>query len=161
MKGITIMFEEFNQLDELNVDAFIRVTTEVIWNKKMIGAIYECYTEETVIHGADGVEVVGADAIVADTMAWLTAFPDLEIIILDVIWGGNPTDGYRASMPWRYVGTNTGHSQFGPPTNNKLTAENNLGVANTLIKKVNDKWTYVEEWSTYDMNARRRACTMP
>lgn len=154
------IFAKFNAMDELDVVAFVKETTELIWDKKMVGAIYECYTAETVINGADGRKVVGADQIVADTMAWLTAFPDLKLIIRDVIWGGNPEEGYRSSMPWSYVGTNTGPSRYGPPTGKQLTMENNLGIANCLIQKVDGKWTYVDEYSTYDMVASERACTL-
>ncbi len=153
------MFEKFNQQENLNVDAFIRETTETIWDKKMVGAIYDCYTPETVIHGADGTRVEGADQVVADTMAWLTAFPDLKCVIRDVIWSGNPEEGYRTSMPWSYVGTNTGYSKFGPPTGKTLTMENNLGIANCIIKRVDGKWCYVDEYSTYDVQAFYRACT--
>ena len=153
------LFQKFNEQDELDVDAFVRETTAMIWDDKMVGAIYECYTEETTIHGAGGSKVVGADRIVADTMAWLTAFPDLKIVIRDVVWCGNAKDGYRSSMPWSYVGTNTGYSRFGAPTGKKLTMENNLGIANCLIKKVDGKWTYVDEYSTYDVNAFEAVCT--
>lgn len=154
------IFAKFNAQEELDVDAFVRETTYVIWDLKMVGAIYACYTEETVINGADGSKVCGADQVVADTMAWLTAFPDLKIVIRDVIWSGNAVDGYRSSMPWSYTGTNTGVSKYGPATGKQLTMENNLGIANCLIQKVNGKWTYVDEYSTYDTQAAKRACTM-
>lgn len=153
------MFEHFNQCDELDVDAFIRETTFTIWDKRMVGAIYDCYTEDTVIHAAAGAEVRGADKIVADTMGWMSAFPDLRIEILNVIWSGNAQDGYHASMPWIYHGTNTGYSRFGAPTGKKLDATNNLGIANTFIQKVDGRWIYVEEWSTYDHKAMELVCT--
>lgn len=150
---------DFNKQEKLDVDKFIRYTTYDIWDRKLVGKIYDCYNEDTVIHAGNGIEVRGADAIVADTMAWLTAFPDLKIKILDVIWCGNEKEGYRVSMPWSFVGTNTGHSEYGPATGKQINEENNLGIANTLIKKVDGKWLYVEEWSTYDINAKKKVCT--
>jgi len=134
----------FNEADELDVDLFIRKTTYDIWDRKLVGKIYDCYAAESVIHGADGVEIWGADAIVSDTLEWLASFPDLKTKILDVIWSGNAKAGYRASMPWVLIGTNTGPSKFGPATGKKLFEGNNLGICNTLIKKVDGKWTYVE-----------------
>ncbi len=153
------MFEKFNQQEELDVVAFIEETTYTIWNNNMVGAIYDCYNEDTIIHAANGGEVKGAKAIVADTMGWLSAFPDLKIVILNTIWQGNAKDGYHVSMPWYYTGTNTGYSRYGAPTGKQLTKENNLGIANTFIKKVDGKWTYVEEWSTYDFAAMKAVCT--
>lgn len=150
----------FNEQEELDVDKFIRYTTYDIWDKKLVGKIYDCYTVETVIHAGMGKEVAGADAIVADTMAWIAAFPDIRIEILDVIWSGNAEEGYRVSMPWSFVGTNTGHSEYGPPTGKRIDESNNLGIANTHIKKVDGKWMYVEEWSTYDVNAKRAVCSL-
>lgn len=153
------MFERFHEQENLAVCEFIQETTYTIWNQKMVGAILDCYTEDSVIHGSNGSVVKGAKAIIADTMSWLSAFPDLEIQILDIIWNGNAAEGYRVSMPWVYCGTNTGYSRFGAPTGKALTRDNNLGIANTLIQKINGKWTYVEEWSTYDKAAMQTACT--
>jgi hypothetical protein len=150
---------EFDTQNQLDVEKFIRYTTYDIWNKKLVGKIYDCYTNDTIIHAGMGKKVIGADNIIADTMAWLTAFPDMEVKILDIIWSGNEVDGYRVSMPWSFIGTNTGFSEFGPPTGKRIDESNNLGIANTFIKKVNGSWMYIEEWSTYDINAKKMVCT--
>ena len=43
---------------------------------------------------------------------------------------------------------NTGTTEYGPPTGK--TMEDNLGIANCLIQKVDGEWKYVEEWIAYD-----------
>ena len=148
-----------NEKGELDVERWIKETTRQIWDKKLVGMIYEYYQKDAVIHAGAGKKVEGAQAIVEDTLTRQSAFPDIKIVVLDVIWSGNKEEGYRTSMPSYMVGTNTKPSIYGPPTGKKLTRENNLGVANCLVKKVDGKWQYVEEWSQYDTEAMKRVCT--
>jgi hypothetical protein len=153
-------YEEFLTPDGgLDVEAWIRRSTYEIWDLQLVGRIDYYYEDDCVIHASNGNEVRGADTIIEDTLSWQSAFPDLSIDIRDVLWEGNPEDGYKTSMPWSFVGTNTGHSEFSPPTGKELTRENNLGVANCLIEKVDGRYRYTEEWSCYDGEARRAVCT--
>lgn len=143
----------------LDVVAWIIRSTYEIWDLQMPGRIEFYYDEDCVIHGSGGNDVEGTDEIIEHTMAWLSAFPGMKIKILDVLWDGDKDTGYKTSMPSYMVGTNEGHSQYGPPTGKELTAENNLSIYNCLIEKVDGRWQYTEEWSSYDNEAREWACT--
>ena len=148
-----------NEKGELDVEHWIEETTRQIWDEKLVGMIYEYYKEDAVIHAGAGKEVEGAQAIVEDTLTWQSAFPDIKIIVLDVVWSGNKEEGYRTSMPSYMVGKNTRTSVYGPSTDKELTKKNNLSIYNCLVKKVNGKWQYVEEWSQYDIEAMKQVCT--
>ena len=144
---------------ELDVPAFIIRTTYEIWDMQMAGRINDYYHEDCVIHEGNGETIEGADEIIELTLASQSAFPDLEVKILDIIWQGNKEDGYKTSMPSYLVGTNTGYSEFGPPTGKELNRSNNMAIANCLIEKVDGRWQYTEEWTRHDSKARKEICT--
>jgi hypothetical protein len=155
-----IAYEEFITEDGgLDVDGWIRRSTYEIWDLQMPGRIDFYYDDGCVIHTSAGGEINGTDEIIEDTLEWQAAFPGIGIEILDVIWNGNAEEGYRTSMPSYMVGTNTGHSRFGPPTGKELNRDNNLGIYNCLIEKVDGRFQYTEEWSSYDHEAMENVCT--
>lgn len=52
---------------------------------------------------------------------------------------------------------NTGPTEHGPPTGK--TMEENLGIANCKIQKVDGEWKYVGWWIVYDKIDFIKACT--
>ena len=150
------MTESEEQEEPLDVEDFIRRTTWEIWDRKLVGKIYDYYADDVTIHAARG-DIVGVESVVFDTLQRLTAFPDTKMEILDVIWKGNERDGYHTSMLRTITATNTGPSMYGPPTGK--TMHNNLGIANCIIRRINGEWRYVEEWVIYDVVGLKEACT--
>jgi len=148
--------EDWRTAEELDVDRMIRQSTREIWDEKMVGKIYDYYADDVVVHGAGG-DIEGPEPLVQDTLARLNAFPDTEMEIIKLIWDGNPEDGYYTSMVRTITAENTGPTEYGPPT--KKTMQNNLGIANCLIEKVDGVWKYVEEWIVYDQLGYIQACT--
>lgn len=144
---------------ELDVPAFIIRTTYEIWDMQMAGRINDYYHEDCVIHEGAGETIEGADAIIESTLATQSAFPDLEVKILDIIWQGNKDEGYKTSMPSYLTGTNTGHSEYGPPTGKELNRSNNMAIANCLIEKIDGRWQYTEEWTRHDTEGIKQVCT--
>jgi predicted ester cyclase len=119
------------------VDYIIRVTHR-IWEEKAVGLIYDTYSQDCIIHTSDGT-TYGRDKVVADTIIKMAAFPDLRVIASDVIWGGNDVDGFHSSHRLAWIGTNTGWSSYGAPTNRRSTR---LSLAHCVIKENR----IVEEW---------------
>ena len=124
------------------VDYSVRVTHR-IWDEKAIGLIYDTYSQDVVIHTSDG-NSYGRDKVVADSMKKMAAFPDCRPIASDVIWSGNDVDGFHSSHRIAWIGTNTGWSSYGPPTNRRATR---LGVAHCLVKenRIIEEWIAREE----------------
>ncbi|WP_152040187.1 ester cyclase [Salinigranum salinum] len=150
------MTEDWRTADELDVERMIEQSTHEIWDQKLVGKIYDYYADDVVVHAAGG-DIVGSEALVQDTLARLHAFPETEMNIEKVIWEGNPEDGYYTSMVRTITAENTGPTEYGPPTGK--TMEENLGIANCLIQKVDGEWKYVEEWIVYDKIGFIKACT--
>lgn len=123
-----------------DVTDYIERITYAIWNgpDRDPELVRRYYTPTTPIH-ADGGDIVGADAVTANTLARLRAFPDFAGRIDDTIHTGDEDRGYRTSMRWTWRATNTGPSVFGPATGRtaRFTA-----IANCVVRGE----TIVEEW---------------
>jgi hypothetical protein len=143
----------------LDVGAWIIRTTYEIWDMQMPGRIDYYYTDDAVIYEGAGEKIEGKEAIIENTLQGQAPFPDLEIKILDVFWEGNEEDGYKTTMPRYRVGTNTGHSQYGPPTGKELTRDNKMDIANCLVEKIEGEWQYTAEWVRHDSKATELVCT--
>lgn len=150
------MTEDWRTADELDVERMIEQSTHEIWDQKLVGKIYDYYADDVLVHAAGG-DIEGSEALVQDTLARLHAFPDTEMNIRKVIWEGNPEEGYYTSMVRTITAENTGPTEYGPPTGK--TMQENLGIANCLIEKVDGVWKYVEEWIVYDKIGYIKACT--
>ncbi|TDD86839.1 hypothetical protein E1293_08855 [Actinomadura darangshiensis] len=123
---------------------YIEKITYAIWNgpDRDPGLIARYYGAGTPIH-MDAGDLRGADAVIANTEARLTAFPDFHGHIDDTIWTGDEETGYRTSMRWTWTGTNTGPSVFGPATGRSVTF---TAIANCVIRGE----VIVEEWLAAD-----------
>lgn len=153
-------YEEFITDDgELDVEAWIIRSTYEIWDMQLPGRIDFYYDDNCLIHEGAGEKIEGIDEVINLTLASQSAFPDLEVKLIDVIWQGNKETGYKTSMPSYLEGTNTGHSEFGPPTGKELDRSNNMAIANCLIEQVDGKWQYTEEWTRHDRKARKQVCS--
>lgn len=126
------------------VDYIIRCTHK-IWEEGAVGLVYTHYSHHATMFTADGF-VYGREDWVNHTVQAQAAFPDRRPIAHDVIWAGNDQDGYYTSHLVRSLGTNTGYSDFGPPTGRRV---DRWGIANCLIKE-----NYiVSEWVIGDQMA--------
>lgn len=112
------------------VDYIIRCTHK-IWEEGAVGLIYTHYSHHATIFTADGF-VYGREDWVTHTVQKQAAFPDRRPFAHDVIWAGNEKDGYYSSHLVRSEGTNTGWTEFGPPTGRRVAR---WGIANCLVKE--------------------------
>lgn len=100
------------------VDYIIGITYE-IWEKKKIGLIHDYYTKDSVIH-APAADVIGAQAMVDNTVQQLSLFPDRRLFPEDIIWAGNDNDGFYSSHRIHSTAHHLGYSIYGQPTGKKL-----------------------------------------
>ncbi|MCA9907581.1 MAG: ester cyclase [Anaerolineae bacterium] len=112
------------------VDYIIRCTHK-IWEEGAAGLVYTHYSHHAAIHTADGF-VYGREDWVTHTVQAQAAFPDRRPIAHDVIWTGNDQDGYYTSHLVRSMGTNTGYTEYGPPTGRRVAR---WGMANCVVKE--------------------------
>lgn len=123
------------------VNYIVRITHE-IWEEKGIGRIYDTYAHNVLIHTTDG-QTYGRDAVIANSIKTMAAFPDVRLYADDVIWCGNDEDGFHSSHRIIWVAHNTGHSIYGPPTGRRVVRQ---GIAHCFVKENR----VVEEWICRD-----------
>jgi predicted ester cyclase len=123
------------------VDYIVRCTHK-IWEEKGIGLIYTHYGHNCIVHYSSGV-MYGREGMVNNTIMRQAAYSDRRAFADDVIWSGNERDGFYTSHRVGSMGTNTGHTEYGPPTGRKIFR---WGVADCF--SVNN--LIVEEWLMAD-----------
>ncbi len=95
----------------------IRHWFEEVWNKKNAGVIREMLSADSIHHGLGGPgapPVVGVEAFEAFHTAFLAAFPDLHVEVLDAFHEGD-----RVAARFVVTGTQTGDLPDMPATGKK------------------------------------------
>lgn len=144
--------EEFVDNCELRVpeevSRLFKEYTLLVWDYKLVGKIYDFYTEDAIMHVEDGKTVVGFEQVVADTLAFTAAVPDNESWFVDIFAEGDEENGYRFIQATRCVGTSLGRSALGEATGRSLSegGRDSIGLCECLVKKIDGRWKIVEEW---------------
>ena len=99
-------------------DYIIRIT-ERIWEGRQVAAIRRYYGENCPVRSPAGV-VVGADAVVAATLATLAEFPDRRLLPEEVVWSGNADDGFLSSHRILSTATHSGNGAYGRASGARL-----------------------------------------
>lgn len=122
--------------------------TLLVWDYKLLGKIYDFYTDDAIMYVEDGKTVVGVEKVVADTLAFTAAVPDNESWFVDIFAEGDEENGYRFIQATRCVGTCLGRSAAGEATGRSLSegGRDCIGLCECLVKKVDGRWKIVEEW---------------
>lgn len=130
-----------------DVELFFEAYTKLIWDHRLIGLIYDHYTDHTVIHGENNKDIVGIEPVVAHTSERLLSMPDIKLRFIG-IWASKISDTEFKFIQITYPeGTFTGPSIYGPPTGKSLNYDNIMNMCECLVKKVDGVWKIVEEWS--------------
>ena len=129
-----------------DVEEFFVAYTKYIWDYKMIGTIYDHYTDDTIIHGENGVDIVGIGPVVYHTLERIYSVPDMKISFIGIYADKISDDEYKFVQITYPEGTFTGPSKYGHGTGKKLNYNNMMNMCECLVKKVNGTWKIVEEW---------------
>lgn len=123
------------------VDYIIRCTHR-IWEEKNVGLCRIHYSEDCPIHTLAG-PVTGVEAVVANTLATLAAFPDRSLIGEDVIWSEDQPGLFHTSHRIVSLMTHLGDDAFGPATGRRAEV---MTIADCLVRENR----IVEEWLVRD-----------
>ncbi|MFC3833550.1 MULTISPECIES: ester cyclase [Deinococcus] len=123
------------------VDYIVRCTHK-IWEEKAIGLIYTHYAHNALVHTTGGI-IYGRETVVRNTIQNQAMWGDLRAYADDVIWSGDDRLGYYTSHRHSNTATQSGYTEFGPPTGRKIAY---WGIADCFI--VHNR--IVEEWLTHD-----------
>jgi len=126
---------------------FGEALTKIIWDHQMLGLVYEFYDEKILYKSYAGKKITTVDDVVLEFLAMQAAFPDLRVHITESFASGDETKGFKVYQRSYCEGTNKGTSKFGPPTGNKLNESNSFGQTLYILKKLQNKWRVVTEYS--------------
>jgi predicted ester cyclase len=107
MKGFD---PEFRDLDH-----YIRVITDRIWEGRRVDDIHRYYGEGCVVETPSAVSV-GVQPVIDGTWATLKAFPDRRLLAEDVIVSGDEVGGFLSSHRIFSPMTHAGPGSFGSPS---------------------------------------------
>ena len=123
------------------VDYIIRCTHR-IWEEKNVGLCRSHYDAGCLIHTLAG-PVRGVEAVVANTLATLAAFPDRCLIGEDVIWSEDAPGLFHTSHRIVSLMTHLGDDAFGPATGQRAQVTT---IADCMVRDNR----IVEEWLVRD-----------
>jgi predicted ester cyclase len=131
---------EFNDLDH-----YIRVITDRIWEQRQIEDIRRYYSDPCVVETPSGV-TTSIEEVINGTKATLAIFPDRRLLAEDVIWSGDDAGGFLSSHRIISPMTHLGDGAFGPPTGQKLQVR-------TIADCVCRDNRIIHEWLVRDVGA--------
>ncbi len=102
-----------------DLDHYIRVITERIWEGRRIDDIYAYYSDPCIVETPSSVSSSVAD-VVAGTKATLTQFPDRRLLAEDIIQSGGAEHGFLSSHRIISTMTHLGDGNFGNATGRKI-----------------------------------------
>jgi predicted ester cyclase len=113
MKGFDAEFRD--------LDHYIRVITERIWEGRRLDDIARYYSEGCAVETPGSVSI-GVQPVIDGTRATLLAFPDRRLLAEDVIVSGNDNTGFLSSHRIFSPMTHAGPGVFGAPTGQAVCA---------------------------------------
>ena len=130
MKGFSNQWTDFP-------DYILGITRE-IWEGRGLDTLNHYYSDDIPMRFPEGVSI-GNQRTINGTLATLAEFPDRELTGEDVIWSGNPDDGFLSSHRLMTMGTHTGGGYFGPPTGKRFRIRAIADCA-AINNQINDEW---------------------
>lgn len=135
---LAVRSTEGRHMLEQENEALIRRVYEQIIGQKNLDLVEELYAANVVWHGPGGQEARGTDGMRELLKTYLTAFPDLQITIDDLIASGD-----QIVVRWTGRGTHEGELQGVAPTRKSVE------LAGTNIARIEDG-KIAEEWGNFD-----------
>lgn len=102
-----------------NLDDYIRVITDRIWEGGRIDDIHKYYSDPCVVETPSSVSTALED-VVRGTRATLAAFPDRRLLAEDIIQSGDAVGGFLSSHRIISTMTHLGDGAFGAPTGKRI-----------------------------------------
>lgn len=124
---------------------FLRSTLDAMWNWRLLDRVDTAFVPSFRFHGPSGREMCGLGDYKAYVLALLAMFPDLTYQVEDLTWMGNDSEGYRAAIRWRIVGTHLGHGFYGQPTGRPVAM---WGITHMHLRdgQICEEWTVSNEF---------------
>ena len=140
MKGFDAEFADLDQ--------YLRVITDRIWEGRRIDDIRRYYSEGCAVETPSSVSI-GITTVIDGTRATLLAFPDRRLLAEDIVISGDEAGGFLSSHRIASPMTHAGPGSFGAPTRKTVFART---IADCVC--INNR--IVHEWLVRDQAAIAR-----
>jgi steroid delta-isomerase-like uncharacterized protein len=121
---------------------------EEVWNARRDDTVRELLADGAVGH-MEGGDVVGPDSFLQARAALLGAFPDIQVVVEDVV-----ADGDRAVVRWSAAGRHSGGELGIPPSGRSMRFR---GITWMVFRD----GKIVEGWDAWNLGALLEACRSP
>jgi steroid delta-isomerase-like uncharacterized protein len=124
---------------------------ELVWNRRDTSAIGRLASSAVMCQGLseDGQPVYGLDLFYRFHQAFLSAFPDLQVVVEDVL-----VEGDKACVRVAFSGTHTGDGIGVPPTGRQF-------VSSAIVIMRWQDGKIVEAWNEFDAAGMMRQLQTP
>ena len=131
---------------DFDVEDFLQVTYQNIWNRRMFGTVRQAYAPQMRMLGSTNRAYYGRGEYQSFILSIMAMFPDLALQVDDIYWMGNDEDGYLTSTRWSITGTHRGYGIYGPPTGRPIRM---WGISQHKIKdgKIAEEWMLFNEFA--------------
>jgi predicted ester cyclase len=123
-------------------DYIIGITRE-IWEDRGISTLNHYYTADMIKRSPAGV-VIGAQAVISETMMSIAAVPDLQAYAQDVIWSGDDVTGMLSSHLVFNVSTHANDGIYGPATGKRIM-QRVIADCACLNDAIYDEWLVFDQ----------------
>lgn len=158
MMAVDEAIKKLEVKDEASLAEYFRLYTELIFNHKWIGSLYDIYADDAKIYRENGLFLDGAHEMMKDTLKLTSAFPDMTVTMRDT-FAVKFEDGYKL---WRYYnmsGTNKTYSVYGPATDKAIDPNACIAMSMATVKQISGRWQIVKEFTMYSTDEIRNTCT--
>ncbi len=145
--------------DEASLAEYFKLQSELVFNHKEIGNIYNMYADGVKIYRENGTLLDGPHAMMKDTLKLTSAFPDMVLTMRDTFAKKVDEETYKL---WRYYtlsGRNLTYSIYGPATEKTLSGDACINMSMATVKLINGRWQIVKEFTMYSIDEIRSTCT--
>lgn len=159
MKEIERQIKAIDITDAASITEYFRLYTILVYNYKWVGSLYDIYAGDVLVTRENAGKLIGADAVVNDTMQFLAAFPDAEVSFANAFAVPEDDDTYSVWRRFYIDGTNLGVSKYGPPTGKSLEYKKSMCLSMATVKNIDGKWRILYEKFTTSSEWIRQVCT--
>jgi len=127
-----------------DIDRFLRVTFENLWNKRDYDELDLNFVENLQFEGPTNRKFNGLKDYQDFLKSLATCFPDVELQVDEIYWMGDEIDGFLSSTRWSASGTHKGSGVYGPPTGSQVQI---WGITQNEIQKgrITKEWMLFNE----------------
>ena len=127
-----------------DIDRFLRITFENLWNKRDYDKLDLKFVENLQFEGPTNRKFNGLKDYQDFIKSLATCFPELELQVDEIYWMGDEIDGFLSSTRWSASGTHKGSGVYGPPTGSQVQI---WGITQNEIQKgrITKEWMLFNE----------------